>query len=103
MSTLLAENKLSIKFVCCLAGLYVRECCCSYQPVFVYSAPVTCMAAALLTLLGLALESHSLFGAPGQRHGAFGWLLSRHYAPVVVYLGTVPGIVGHQGFNTVLK
>jgi hypothetical protein len=61
------------------------------------------MAATLLTVTGLLAESRSLFGAPGQRHGAFGWLLSRHYAPFVVYLSTVPGIVGHQGFNTVLK
>lgn len=70
---------------------------------FVYSGPLTVMAATLLTVTGFLVESRSLFGAPGVRHGAFGWLLSKHYAPVVVYLGTVPGIVGHQGFNTVLK
>jgi hypothetical protein len=75
----------------------------TYQPVFVYSGPLTVMAASLLTLAGVVFESRSLFGAPGQRHGAFGWMLSRHYAPVVVYLGTIPGVVGHQGFNTVLK
>jgi len=79
---------------------YFLSLSCSYQPVFVYSAPVTIMAASLLTLTGLITESRSLFGAPGERHGAFGWLLSRHLAPVVVYLGTVPGIIGHQGFNT---
>lgn len=64
---------------------------------------MTALAAALLTLAGLLLESRSLLGAPGQRHGAFGWLLSARYGPLVAYLGVVPGIVGHQGFNTVLK
>lgn len=91
----------------CLCPVYVNTLLSSslhsYQPVFVYSAPVTVMAASLLTLTGLAVETHSLFGSPEQRHGAFAWVLSKHYAPVVVYLGTVPGIVGHQGFNTVLK
>jgi hypothetical protein len=94
--------------LCECAAVHMHFCCgsvplCSYQPVFVYSGPLTVMAASLLTLAGLAFESRSLFGAPGQRHGAFGWMLSRHYAPVVVYLGTIPGVVGHQGFNTVLK
>jgi hypothetical protein len=63
---------------------------------------VTTIAACLLTLVGFLAESHSLLGGP-QRHGCFGWLISRHYAPYVIYLGVVPGIVGHQGFNTVLK
>lgn len=94
---------------CCIdcAAVHMYMCrgpwYCSYQPVFVYSGPLTVMAASLLTLAGFLFESRSLFGAPGERHGAFGWMLSRHYAPVVVYLGTIPGVVGHQGFNTVLK
>lgn len=71
----------------------------SWMPVFVYSAPVTALAALALSLTGLAAESRAL-GAP---HGVFGWLASARYAPVVVYLGLVPGIIGHQGFNTVLR
>lgn len=89
--------------VCIVVHWQIGKKLRSYQPVFVYSGPLTVMAATLLTITGLLAESRSMFGAPEERHGAFGWLLSRHYAPFVVYLGTVPGIVGHQGFNTVLK
>ena len=39
--------------------------------------------------------------APGNA-GIAGWLQSPH-APVVVYLGVVPGILGHTGLNTLLK
>eukprot|EP00882_Tetradesmus_deserticola_P022745 GHRQ01024691.1.p1 GENE.GHRQ01024691.1~~GHRQ01024691.1.p1 ORF type:complete len:425 (+),score=136.30 GHRQ01024691.1:465-1739(+) len=79
------------------AGKHLR----TYQPVFVYSAPVTAFAAASLTVAGLAAEDRSIIGP--NRHGIFGWVTSAHYAPVVVYLGAVPGVVGHQGFNTVLR
>eukprot|EP00878_Enallax_costatus_P014394 GHUV01015054.1.p1 GENE.GHUV01015054.1~~GHUV01015054.1.p1 ORF type:complete len:402 (+),score=87.18 GHUV01015054.1:361-1566(+) len=79
------------------AGKYLR----TYQPVFVYSAPVTAIAAGSLLLTALAFEDHSIVGE--NRHGIFGWTRSAKYAPFVVYLGAVPGIIGHQGFNTVLK
>lgn len=67
------------------AGKYLR----TYQPVFVYSAPVTAIAAGMLMLTGFILEEHSLVG--GNRHGIFGWTHSARYAPFVVYLGAVPG------------
>lgn len=79
------------------AGKHLR----TYQPVFVYSAPVTVFAAACLSITGFAAEEHTLIGT--NRHGVFGWAVSKRYAPVVVYLGAVPGVVGHQGFNTVLR
>jgi hypothetical protein len=69
--------------------------------VFVYSAPVTVFAAASLTVTGFAAEARSIVGP--NCHGIFGWAASKRYAPVVVYLGAVPGVVGHQGFNTVLR
>ncbi|GBF99716.1 drug Metabolite transporter superfamily [Raphidocelis subcapitata] len=73
-----------------------------YQPAFVYAAPVTGLAAAALTLTALVAEARgSLVG--GDRHGVFGWVASRAYAPFVIWLGTVSGIVGHTGFNTLLK
>jgi hypothetical protein len=73
----------------------------AYQPVFVYAMPVTAIGATLLTLCGLAFEAHTFFGA--DRHGVFGWLASAHYAPFVIYLGAMGGIVGHTGLNTLLK
>lgn len=39
--------------------------------------------------------------APGIA-GVAGWMQS-HHAPVVIYLGVVPGILGHTGLNTLLK
>jgi hypothetical protein len=71
------------------------------RPVFVYSAPVTVFAAACLSIAGFAAEERSIIAQ--NRHGIFGWAASKRYAPVVVYLGAVPGVVGHQGFNTVLR
>jgi hypothetical protein len=62
---------------------------------------VTVFAATCLTVTGFAAEERSIIGA--NRHGILGWAASKHYAPVVVYLGAVPGVVGHQGFNTVLR
>ena len=99
----------------------------AYQPAFVYAAPVTGLAAALLTLAALGEEAlrggggggggggagGALFGmlfghgggsgGSGARYGAFGWVASAAYAPYVIWLGTVSGIVGHTGFNTLLR
>jgi len=72
-----------------------------FMPIFVYAAPVTGVAAAQLTLLGLAFERHTVIGASND--GVLGWLASARYAPWVVYLAVGPGIVGHTGFNTLLR
>jgi drug/metabolite transporter (DMT)-like permease len=73
----------------------------AYQPIFVYAAQITGLAALLLTLAGLAFEQGTWIGQ--DRHGVFGWLASRRYGPLIVYLGIVGGLIGHTGFNTVLK
>ena len=52
-----------------------------------------------LTVAGL-LSGASIL-APGNA-GIVGWLESPH-APTVIYLGVVPGILGHTGLNTLLK
>ncbi len=66
-----------------------------------YAAPVTGLAAVTLTVAGFAFEHHTLIGA--DHKGVFGWATSTRYAPMVLYLAVGPGIVGHTGFNTVLK
>ncbi|KAG2435052.1 hypothetical protein HYH02_012049 [Chlamydomonas schloesseri] len=72
-----------------------------WMPIFIYAFPVTGSAALALTLGGLALEPVSLLGSGS--HGSLGWLTSAHYAPWVLYLALGPGIVGHTGFNTLLR
>jgi drug/metabolite transporter (DMT)-like permease len=72
------------------------------MPVFVYACPVTACAAALLTLAALAADGQGLVGG-GQRHGVVGWAASGRYAPLVAYLAVGPGLVGHTGFNTLLR
>ncbi|GIM12972.1 hypothetical protein Vretimale_16154 [Volvox reticuliferus] len=72
-----------------------------WMPIFVYAFPVTGIAALGLTLWGLALEPVTLTGSGSG--GVFGWLRSSHYAPWVLYLALGPGIVGHTGFNTLLR
>jgi drug/metabolite transporter (DMT)-like permease len=73
----------------------------SWMPIFVYTFPVTFTAALLLSLAGLAIDRHEFIGASHQ--GILGWTTSAHYAPYVVYLALGPGLVGHTGFNTLLR
>ena len=73
----------------------------SYQPIFVYAAPVTGLAALFLSIAGFLFEGRAFIGP--DRHGIFGWMASARYAPWVIYLAIGPGIVGHTGLNTVLK
>lgn len=42
-------------------------------------------------------------GGGHPHHGLFGWLIDMSYLPKILYLAVVPGIVGHTGFNAVLK
>ena len=67
----------------------------TWQPLCVYAGAVTAIAAAELTLLAIPLDG----AAPlrGGLAGSFGWVTSGHYAPKLLYLGTVPGLVGHTG------
>ncbi|KAG2485643.1 hypothetical protein HYH03_015615 [Edaphochlamys debaryana] len=72
-----------------------------WMPIFVYAFPVTGIAALGLTAGALLLEPVSLTG--GGSRGVFGWLAAPHYAGWVLYLALGPGIVGHTGFNTLLR
>lgn len=71
-----------------------------WMPLCVYAAPVTALAAAELSLGALARGARPL--AAGAA-GLFGWAGDRRYAPLVCYLALVPGIVGHTGFNALLR
>ena len=72
------------------------------MPIFVYAAPVTGTAAVALTLVAAVTETVAA-AAAGVRGGVVGWALSGRYAALVVYLALVPGIIGHTGFNTLLR
>lgn len=72
-----------------------------WMPIFIYAFPVTGIAAVQLTLAALAIERQSMFKA-GEK-GVFGWAADAHFAPYVLYLALGPGIVGHTGFNTLLR
>lgn len=73
----------------------------TFMPIFVYAFAITSFAATAVTLSSLALEGSS-FTASGES-GTFGYLTSKRYAPLVAYLAVGPGIVGHTGYNTLLK
>ena len=74
-----------------------------WMPLFVYACPVTGAAALMLTLAALATESAAADSA-GVRGGVLlGWVLKWEYAACVVYLALGPGIVGHTGFNALLR
>lgn len=73
-----------------------------WMPVFVYAAPVTALAAFLLSLSGLLLEndSHPLgWLGLGTVYGADTF----RYTLYVLYLALVPGLVGHTGLNALLR
>ncbi len=40
---------------------------------------------------------------PARSSGSLGWLTSGRHTPWVLYLALGPGIVGHTGFNTLLR
>jgi drug/metabolite transporter (DMT)-like permease len=73
----------------------------AWMPLFIYAAPVTCLAALQLSIASLLFEGSKIFTAGGG--GVFGWAGSIHFLPFVLYLGLVPGIVGHTGINALLK
>lgn len=78
------------------AGAAVR----GWMPIFVYALPVTAVAAALLTLAAFAVDRAAPFARGAG--GAFGYFAS----PLgwwVLYLAVGPGLVGHTGFNTLLR
>lgn len=66
-----------------------------WMPIFVYGFAVTSLAAALLTLAGVLVEGSKVWAAGPK--GTFGYVADTRYLPKIVYLGIVPGILGHQG------
>lgn len=73
----------------------------SWMPLFIYAAPVTLLAACQLTLAAIIVEGSNFFTVGSG--GVFGWMGSMHFLPFVLYLGFVPGIIGHTGINALLK
>lgn len=85
-------------------GAHLRR----WLPIFLYATPVTGFAALLLSMAAFSFEQGQWFGSGGEaaqrRHqGVFGWLMDKSYLPKILYLAAVPGIIGHTGFNAVLK
>ena len=79
-----------------LIGGHLRQ----WLPIFLYATPVTGFAALLLSFSAVFSGQVTLIGSGNT--GLFGWL-NMPYLPKVLYLAIVPGIVGHTGFNAVLK
>ena len=82
-----------------------------WMPTFLYAAPVTGTAAVFLSLLSLVVESDSSSDSSrdsspdssSNSYTLFGWLLRSKYFVVVTYLALVPGLIGHTGYNGVLR
>jgi drug/metabolite transporter (DMT)-like permease len=77
-------------------GRQLRE----WMPVFLYALPVTAVSAVLSTATAMLLEGAALLKMGHE--GAFGYYDRKHFG-WVLYLACGPGIVGHTGFNTLLK
>lgn len=80
-----------------IIGAHLRK----WLPIFLYATPVTGFAALLLSLAALAFGEATLLG-PGNT-GLFGYVTDKAYLPKILYLAVVPGIIGHTGFNALLK
>ena len=72
----------------------------SWMPLFVYAFPVTFIAAILLTLSSVLLESTGWNEL--RSITTFGWT-DFIWLPAIAYLALGPGLVGHTGINGVLK
>lgn len=77
-------------------GRKLRE----WMPIFLYALPVTAVSAALSTLAAILFEGTALLQSGPT--GAFGYFDKKHFG-WVLYLACGPGIVGHTGFNTLLR
>ncbi|KAL4418952.1 hypothetical protein ABPG77_001774 [Micractinium sp. CCAP 211/92] len=98
--TVVGDMAALLASLCFVGYLLIGRRLRKWMPVMVYAVSVTGLAAGLLCIGGLLFEG-SRVTATG-RHGVFGWV-SPSYLPYVLYLAVVPGIVGHTGFNTLLK
>ena len=75
-----------------LVGHRLRQ----WMPLFLYAFPVTFTAAVVLALASAAVE-----GAGAD--GIVGWVFNPRAFTVVAYLALGPGLVGHTGYNGVLR
>ncbi|KAK9824921.1 hypothetical protein WJX74_006823 [Apatococcus lobatus] len=72
----------------------------AWMPLYLYAAPVTGIAALLLSLAAIPISPARPFVM--GTGGLVGWLLPK-YLPRVLWLAVGPGIMGHTGLNAVLK
>jgi drug/metabolite transporter (DMT)-like permease len=80
--------------------LHVGRTLREWMPIFLYALPVTAVSAVLSTLLAFVFDGAQLTQT-GPR-GVFGFFDAKHFG-WVLYLACGPGIVGHTGFNTLLR
>ncbi|KAL0053403.1 hypothetical protein WJX82_005226 [Trebouxia sp. C0006] len=80
-----------------IIGAHLRK----WLPIFLYATPVTGFAALLLSIAALVVGEATFSGSGSS--GLFGWMTDKAYLPKIMYLAVVPGIVGHTGFNALLK
>ncbi|DBA79052.1 TPA: hypothetical protein ACH3X1_008910 [Trebouxia sp. C0004] len=80
-----------------IIGAHLRK----WLPIFLYATPVTGFAALLLSIAALVVGEATFSGSGNT--GLFGWMTDKAYLPKILYLAVVPGIVGHTGFNALLK
>lgn len=80
-----------------IIGAHLRK----WLPIFLYATPVTGFAALLLSIAALASGKATLFASGNS--GLFGWVTDVNYLPKILYLAVLPGIVGHTGFNALLR
>ncbi|KAL6775781.1 hypothetical protein ACKKBG_A18460 [Auxenochlorella protothecoides x Auxenochlorella symbiontica] len=76
----------------------------AWMPIFTYSTLVTEAGAAVLTLAAACIEGSTPRHDPRSAHyGLFQWASSASYFPKIAYLAVVPGLLGHTGFNALVK
>ncbi|CAM6124210.1 unnamed protein product [Calypogeia fissa] len=73
-----------------------------WMPLFVYQFPVAFIAAIILGAVGLLLEGWNNNVDDGNISGPFGWFRKEYFLQTV-FLGIGPGVVGHAGYNFVLR
>lgn len=80
-----------------IAGRKLRQ----WMPLFVYTVPVTGIAAILLGIMSLIIEG-TTFSMSQEDMAIFGWM-SSSWIFYVLFLAAFPGIVGHAGISAILR
>ena len=80
-----------------IAGRTLRQ----WMPLFLYTVPVTGVAAILLGIMSMIIEG-STFSMSQEDISIFGWM-SSSWIFYVLFLAAFPGIVGHAGISAVLR